>query len=89
MLVSTSQLSPSQKAALEELMGRKLGDEETIRIHAFSEPEPSSSEHQAAVEKFRKFLEQLPPSQATEDEMNEAILEAMREVRGPGYTEVR
>lgn len=84
-------LTPAQKAAIEEILGRKLSGGETVRVLAFeSYEEPSPAQRKAATEKLLEFLERSPrPAPGVSDEECEAaIIEAMRTVR-PGYTEVR
>ena len=91
MLVLASMLSPSQKAALEELIGRKLSDEETVRLDTFVEQQSSASEREKARENLLAFLRNSPRPRpgVSEEEMEAAILEAIRSVRGSGYTEIQ
>ncbi len=89
MILETGKLSPSQKETLEELMGRKLLDNEAVVLRAITTPATYSPEQIAARDKLLTFLESPRPRPGVSDEeMEAAILEAMRSVR-PGYTEVR
>ncbi|MGB6690416.1 MAG: hypothetical protein WBE76_21480 [Terracidiphilus sp.] len=89
MILQKEDLSPSQREAIEQLIGRRLLDEEAISLKAFSLDSLPDSERQAARKKLREFLNSDRPGSRTPDEEFEAIfIEAMRSVR-PGYTEIR
>ncbi len=88
MILQSTELSTSQKAVLEELIGRRLSDEEAVSLRTVPAENRSPEERQAAAEKLRAFLKNLPEPKAAEDDLDAAILEAMRSVR-PGYTEIR
>ncbi len=88
MILQSEQLSPNQKAAIEELLGRQLLDREAVSLRAF-EPPAISETQQRAVEELRRFLETPGRSRpgVSDEELDAAITEAMRSVR-PHYTPV-
>jgi hypothetical protein len=89
MILQKEDLSPSQREAIEQLIGRRLQDEESISLMAFSFESLPNSERQAARKELLEFLESdRPGPQGSEEEFEAAFLEAMRSVR-PGYTEVQ
>jgi hypothetical protein len=88
MIFETTELSPEQKAVIEELLGRQLLDREAVSLRAF-EPPTVSETQQRAVEELRRFLETpgRPQPGVSDEELDAAITEAMRTVR-PHYTPV-
>ncbi|MGA2248993.1 hypothetical protein [Terracidiphilus sp.] len=88
MHFNATELTPDQKAVIEELMGRSLSNEEAISLQAVPADTRSDAERRAAADGLIAFLRGLPEPAATEAELDAAIVEAMRETR-PGYTEVR
>ena len=81
MIVQSTELSPNQKTAIEELLGRQLLDQEAVSLRAF---EPLfTPDRQAASEKLRKFLEETtrPRPGVSDEELDAAILEAIRSER--------
>ena len=89
MHFNATELTPNQRAVIEELMGRSLSSEEAITLRAVPADTRSAAERRAAADELLAFLKSLPEPTATEAELDAAIVAAMREVRGPGYTEVR
>jgi hypothetical protein len=81
MIVQSEELSPNQKAAIEELIGRPLLDRETISVSTL--PPSALANRQAAAEKLQKFLEETvrPRPGVSEEELEAAILEAIRSER--------
>jgi hypothetical protein len=84
MIVQTTELSPNQKAAIEEILGRRLLERDAVSVHTLSSP--TATERLAAAEKLRTFLQapDRPTPNCSEEEMEDAITEAMRTVR-PSY----
>lgn len=89
MILQATELSPSQKAAIEELVGRELSDEEAISVRAFTPPPVSIAEREAARDKLLDFFlkTERPRPGVSEEELESAFLEAMHAVR-PNYSEV-
>ena len=88
MILHTENLSPTQKEAIEQLLGRALTDQEAISLQAISVEIMPESQRLAAAEALRAFLKSPRKGPAVSDEeFEEAYLEAMRSVR-PGYTEI-
>lgn len=87
MIMQSTELSPSQKAAIEELIGRTLLEDESISLDAFVSREVSDPARQAAIRRLREFLERPRRAAGTDAEIDAAITEAMRTGR-PGYTPV-
>ncbi len=77
MLLQAAELSPSQKAAFEELMGRKLLDQETLLLCASAPRGASTPEQRAAMEQRRQLLEAADCSQRriTDEEYEASLLE--------------
>jgi hypothetical protein len=88
MIVQSAELTPNQKATLEELLGRQLLDRDAISVHTVSVP--SAAERLEATEKLREFLQDTkrPIPNCSEEELEDAITEAMRSVR-PNYRPMR
>jgi hypothetical protein len=84
MIIETAELSPSQKAAIEGLLGRPLFEKDAISLRAL--PAGKSAEQKAAAEKLCKFLaaRERPRQGVSDDELEAAILEALRSER-PHY----
>jgi Asp-tRNA(Asn)/Glu-tRNA(Gln) amidotransferase A subunit family amidase len=79
-------MSPTQRAAAELLLGRPLDDKESISVQAF-EPTPASDQRRREVsaELRRLFSEvDLNLRPTTNDEAEEIFTEAMRSSR-PAY----
>lgn len=81
MILQADSLSPTQKTAIEELLGRQILDRDAISVHTVSVP--SEAERQAATEKLRKFLLDTgrPRPNCSKEELEDALTEAMRSVR--------
>jgi hypothetical protein len=88
MDLSAKELTPSQKLMLEEILGRELLSSEMVSVRAYQVEISSLEEREAARKKLLAYLESVPAPKGTEEALEAAILQAMREVR-PGYTEVR
>lgn len=86
-LHSARKLSPLVRSALEQLLGRALGDNEAISVRAYQPHEAPSLEQQRAIadelrQYFAKVDEKSKDISASEQE--EILDEAIRTVR-PGY----
>ncbi len=89
MILHATELSPSQKAMIEELMGRELADADAIGLRLFSAESIPEEQRQAARDRLLAFLRsERPKPTVSDEEFESAYLEAMRSVR-PGYTEIR
>jgi hypothetical protein len=89
MILQKEDLSPSQREVIEQLIGRKLLDEEAISLKALSLERLPNAEREAARERLLAFLDSdRPATAASDEEFEAAYLEAMRSVR-PGYTEIK
>lgn len=89
MIVKAEELSTVQKSAIEQILGRRILDEEAISLRAFMPLEPASSEREAAAEEIRQLLDDpaRPRPAVSDEEFEAAFLEAMRSVR-PRFTPV-
>jgi len=87
MVIAVAELSPSQKAALEELLGHPLRDKDSVDVRTF--PSEKSVEQKAAAESLAKFLvaRSRPRPGVSDEERESVILEALRSER-PHYTPV-
>jgi hypothetical protein len=85
MIVQANELTPQQKAAIEELLGRQLLEREQIDVSALDDP-TVAQDRQRAAEELRKFLNtpRKPRLGVSEDELEDAMLEAIRSER-PNY----
>ena len=87
MILSAEELSPAQKSAIEQILGRQILEAEAISVRAFAPPPVSMPARQAAVEKLRRFLEgDRPRASISDEECEAALLEALRSER-PAYTQ--
>ena len=84
MIIEAAELSPNQKAAIEELLGQPLFETAAISLRAL--PAAKSVEQKAAAENLSKFLaaRQRPRTGVSDEEFEAAILEALRSER-PHY----
>jgi hypothetical protein len=86
MMLQTSELSPGQRAAIEELLGRELSDKEAIIVRTCQVEVATAAQQEKAREKLVEFLKSdRPKTDASDEEFEAAFLEAMRSVR-PGFT---
>jgi hypothetical protein len=91
MLHHVKDLSPEQRRAVENLLGRPVAEDESasikgIRPSAIIPPRLSPDERKEAIEKLRQYFSKIdaqrkPVSEAEEEEI---INEALRSTR-PGY----
>lgn len=86
MIRNAKDLSPDQKAVIEGLLGRRILEDEAISIRAFEPPVLSSDRKRELTAQLESYFAEVDArrTQASADEGEEAINEAMRSVR-PGY----
>ena len=90
-LHSARRLSPLVRSALEQLLGRALGDDEAISVRAYQPHEAPSLEQQRAIAvELRQYFAKIDPKskEIAESEQEEILDEAIRSVR-PGYRSTR
>lgn len=88
MLLSSEALSPAQKSAIEQILGRQILEAEAISLRAFAPPAVALPEQQAAAERLRAFLEgDRPRAGVSDEECEAALLEALRSER-PAYAQM-
>jgi hypothetical protein len=89
MILTSTELSPSQKAVIEEIVGRKIAENEAVSVRVYPPVESKTPKQQAAAENLRRFLEsaERPRPGVTEEEYEAALLEALRSER-PNYTPI-
>jgi hypothetical protein len=89
MILSAEALSPAQKSAIEQILGRQILKAEAISLRAFAPPKAAGPERQAAAEKLRIFLQKSdhPSASVSDEECEAALLEALRSER-PAYTQM-
>lgn len=78
MILQTAQLSPNQRAVIEELVGRKLLDHETFSLCACGGPELSDPRRETPADKTRRLLAAMDCSERrmTDAEWADALLGA-------------
>jgi hypothetical protein len=84
-------LSPLVRTALEQLLGRVLGDDESISVRAYKFHEAPSPEQQHAIaEELRHYFARIDKKtkDIPESEQEEILDEAIRSVR-PDYRSTR
>lgn len=83
--IKAADLSSTQKAVIEELLGREVDSAETIGLRVF----PTELAREQARKALIEWLERAEPGPAIDEaELDAAVVEAMRTVR-PGYREIR
>lgn len=77
-------LTPPVRAAFESVLGRHLGDDETVSINAYSRrAAPTGAAREAAYQRLLQFGDQLAQRvrNVPEQEIDSAIDEAVESVR--------
>jgi hypothetical protein len=89
MILKAEALSPAQKSVIEEILGRQILKAEAVSLRAFEPPSLDLPERQTAVEKLRRFLEEMdrPRAGVSDEECEAALLEAIRSER-PHYAQM-
>ena len=86
MIRQTSELSPGQRAVIEEILGRELSEKEAVIVRTCEVQVASRDQQVEAKQKLLAFLKSdRPETDASDEEFEAAFLEAMRSVR-PGFT---
>lgn len=95
MLHHVKDLSPEQRRAIENLLGRPVGEDEFVSIKgirpsAIISPQMSPAEREETLEKLRRYFIKVDAHRkpVTEAEEEEIMNEALRSTR-PGYRPVR
>ena len=86
MICNAKDLSPDQKAVIENLLGRRVQEGEAVSVRTF---EPATMPHRRKLEiadELRKLFAEVDAARkpVSEEEAEDVITEAMRSVR-PGY----
>lgn len=86
MICNSNDLSPTQKTALETLLGRPVQDGEAVSVRTF---QPAALSHRRKLEianELRKYFAEVDASRkpVSDQEAEDIITESMRSVR-PGY----
>ena len=86
MVHQAKDLSPEQKAAAELLLGRRLGEGETVSVQAFNEPPVSEERRREVAARLRELFASANENlkSTSEEEAEEIFIEAMRSSR-PGF----
>ena len=88
---SARRLSPPVRSALEQLLGRSLGDNGAISVRAYEPHEAPSKEQQRAIaDELRQYFARIDSNtkDIPQNEREEILDEAIRSVR-PGYRSTR
>ncbi|MGH9643645.1 MAG: hypothetical protein ACRD3Q_14635 [Terriglobales bacterium] len=86
MIHKAKDLSPDQKALIENLLGRRILEREAISVRAFEPPAISDERRQQIVVELQRYFAEVDANRkpAPAQESDEVISEAMRSTR-PGY----
>lgn len=86
MIRNASDLTPTERAALETLLGRHVRDGESVSLRTFEQANVPAQQRVEVVNELKKYFAEIDSARkpATEAEQEQAITEAMRSVR-PGY----
>ena len=90
MIRTAKYLAPDQKAVIENLLGRRLTEDETISVRAIAPPPLSDERRQELTAQLREYFAEVDAQRApvSPPEADDLITEAMRSVR-PGYRPLR
>lgn len=86
MIHKAKDLSADQKALIENLLGRRVLDEEAVSIRAFEPPTLPAQGRQEVADELKRYFAEVDANRGagSPNETDEIIAEAMRSVR-PGY----
>jgi hypothetical protein len=86
MMVSGKELSPDQKLAIEELLGRPVTEHEMVSVRAFDLPSVPHQRRQEIGEALRQLFAEVDAKRepVSEQEADDIVNEAMRSSR-PHY----
>lgn len=90
MIRAAKDLAPDQKAVIENLLGRRLTEDETISVRAIAPPPLSDERRQELTKQLREYFAEVDARRApvSPQEAADLITEAMRSVR-PGFRPLR
>ena len=86
MIRNANDLTPTEKAAVETLLGRRIQDGEAVSVRAFAPAAISPQRRQEIAEELKRYFAAVDAARisAPASEQEDAIDEAMRSVR-PSY----
>ena len=86
MICNAKDLSPDQKTAIEELLGRRVLDDEAISVRAIEASALNDPRKRELAEQLRKYFDEVDSNRqnVSEAEAEAIITEAIRTSR-PGY----
>jgi hypothetical protein len=86
MIRDVKDLSPDQKMAVENLLGRPVSDQETVSVQAFQPPAISDQRRQEIVGALQQYFAEVDAKRqpVSDREADDIIDEAMRN-SCPGY----
>jgi hypothetical protein len=86
MIRDVKDLSPDEKVAVENLLGRSLSEQETVSVQAFEPPALSDQRRREIVEALQQYFADVDAKRqpVSAEEADDMINEAMRSSR-PGY----
>jgi hypothetical protein len=86
MIHKAKDLSADQKALIENLLGRRVLEDEAISVRAFEPPDISDQRRREVADELKRYFAEVDANRkpATPDEADEIITEAIRSTR-PGY----
>ncbi len=83
MIRNTTDLTPTEKAAVETLLGRRVQDGEAVSVRTFEQANISPQERLKIADDLKKYFAEVDATRKpiAESEHEDAITEAMRSVR--------
>ena len=86
MIRNANDLTPTEKDALETLLGRRVQDSEAVSVRTFEQAGISPQERLQIADDLKKYFAEVDATRTpvTESECEDAIAEALRSVR-PSY----
>lgn len=86
MIRNAIDLTPSERAALETLLGRRVQDGEAVSVRTFEPAVVSGEQKMELANELRKYFAEVDAARkpVSDAEAEDIINEAMRSVR-PGY----
>ena len=87
MIHKAKDLSPDEKVLIENLLGRRVLEDEAISVRAFESPAVSDERRLEVASELRRYFTEVDASRknASPEEGDELITEAIRSAR-PGYS---
>jgi hypothetical protein len=86
MIHKAKDLSPDQKLLIENLLGRRVLEDEAISVRAFEPPALSDERRRQIADDLKRYFAEVDASRkpASADEADDVVTEAIRSSR-PGY----